>query len=59
MHDTTGLALFLAIVFLYFFPFLNALVSRHKNKTAIFCANLFFGWTLIGWAGCLVWSMTK
>ena len=28
----------------------------HKSTAAIFAANLFFGWTLIGWLLCLVWS---
>jgi hypothetical protein len=47
------------VLFIYFLPWLNSLSAHHKNSTAILLVNLFFGWTLIGWVGALIWSTTK
>ena len=41
---------------IYFIPAANAHSRQHKSTAAIFAANLFFGWTLIGWLLCLIWS---
>lgn len=41
---------------LYFLPAMIASNRRHKNASPIFILNLFFGWTLIGWVGCLAWG---
>lgn len=43
------------IIFVYFFPTLNALKSRYL--TSIFIINLFLGWTFIGWVVALAWSV--
>jgi hypothetical protein len=32
---------------------------RHPSKAAIFAANLFMGWTFIGWVGTLVWALNS
>lgn len=40
----------------YFLPALVANKRKHKSKNSIFLANLFFGWTLVGWAICAIWS---
>jgi hypothetical protein len=43
----------------YFVPTIVAFSNGHKNKAAIFALNFFLGWTLIGWVGSLVWSLTR
>ena len=52
---------FFILIGLYFLPTLNAILkgSKCRNKEAIFFANLFFGWTVIGWFIVLVWSCTN
>ncbi|HHQ4729104.1 TPA: superinfection immunity protein [Aeromonas veronii] len=30
----------------------------HRNATAIAALNLLLGWTVLGWIGSLVWSLT-
>lgn len=42
--------------------FLPAIIAYHRNRPnagAIFALNTFLGWTLIGWVGALVWSLTS
>jgi hypothetical protein len=36
-----------------------AFVRHHHNQWAIFALNLLLGWTLLGWIGALVWSLTR
>lgn len=43
----------------YFLPTVIASCRDHKNTFAIFLANLFFGWTAIGWILALIWSFTS
>ncbi len=47
------------IFIVYFLPTLIAFLRQHKNKLAIFLLNLLLGWTILGWVGSLVWSVTK
>ena len=51
-----GLIILIAI--LYMVPFLLANHRRHRNQVPIFFLNLFFGWTVIGWVGALIWAST-
>ena len=44
---------------IYFLPSLIALKRRHHNRNAIFALNLCLGFTLVGWAVSLSWSLTK
>lgn len=44
---------------IYFLPTTIADEKRHKNTTAIFVVNLFFGYTVIGWVIALVWALTE
>jgi len=44
---------------LYFLPWLIAFGRGHKNTTAIFVVNLFFGWTFIGWVVALIWAVAN
>lgn len=41
---------------LYFLPAMVANKRKHRSKNSVFLANLFFGWTLLGWVICLIWS---
>lgn len=43
---------------MYFAPTIIAAGRKHHNRMAIFALNLLLGWTLIGWVGALVWSLT-
>lgn len=53
------LLIILAVVgiFLYFFPTCIAKKRKHPNLAGIFIVNLFFGWSVIGWVGALVWAV--
>ena len=58
--DTT--TVFLVITFsviIYFLPSIFASARGHHNSTALMLANLFLGWTFIGWVACLIWSFTN
>lgn len=49
----------ITIIFLYMLPSLVASGRSHANASAIVVLNLFLGWTVLGWIGALVWSMTN
>ena len=38
-------------------PTIIAYERNHPNLVPIFILNLFFGWTLIGWVGALIWAL--
>jgi hypothetical protein len=44
---------------LYFLPSMLSIARDKRNAPAIFVLNLLLGWTLIGWAGALIWAVTK
>jgi TM2 domain-containing membrane protein YozV len=43
---------------MYSLPGYVALHRQHKNAMPIFLTNVLFGWTGIGWIGCLIWSVS-
>lgn len=43
---------------LYFLPSAIAVKQNHKNMVALFALNLLLGWTVLGWVGALVWSLS-
>lgn len=43
---------------LYFLPAGIALARGHRHVASIAVLNLFLGWTFVGWAGALMWSLT-
>lgn len=47
------------LIYGYFFPVVLAYQKKRKNKVAILMTVLLFGWTGIGWAGALIWSMME
>lgn len=51
-----GTGMLLIVIGVYFLPWLSALASKHPYSGAIAVANLFLGWTLIGWIVCLIWA---
>jgi hypothetical protein len=51
-----GFLLLIALLLLYFWPSIHAVSAHKKNAAAIFVLNLLLGWTLIGWAGAMVWA---
>jgi Superinfection immunity protein len=48
----------LVSLFIYFLPSLIAFARRHVQAAPIFILNLFFGWTVIAWVGCLAWAVS-
>jgi Superinfection immunity protein/Short C-terminal domain len=46
------------LLFPYFLPTIIAILRRKANTGGIFVLNLLLGWTLIGWIGALVWSLS-
>jgi hypothetical protein len=57
---TTSMAFFLLLtaITLYFVPSWVAWDRKHHQLAAILALNLLLGWTLLGWAAALVWSLT-
>lgn len=41
---------------LYFTPAIIAISRRDPQAAAIFLADLFLGWTFLGWIGCLIFA---
>ena len=50
-----GLAL---LILAYCLPMLVAVLRNHRNMAAITALNLLLGWTVLGWIGSFVWSLT-
>lgn len=44
---------------LWLVPTYIAYRGKHPQRLAIMLLNVLLGWTLIGWVGALVWSVTK
>ena len=47
------------VIMVYFAPTVVAFARHHANAWPIAVINLFLGWTLLGWAGSLAWSLTR
>lgn len=57
MLDAT---VFVALVLtLYFLPTVIAWNRNHEGMVKIFLLNFLFGWTVIGWIGALLWSVSS
>ena len=54
-----GLVILLFSFAFYFIPSVIASKRGHKSVISIFLTNLFFGWTIIGWIVCIVWSSSS
>lgn len=44
---------------LYLLPTYEAWSNKHPNLTAIALANLFLGWSIVGWVIAIVWASKK
>lgn len=53
-----GLLVLAVLMFCGLLPSFVAFVRRHHNRYAILVLNILLGWTIIGWAVALVWSLT-
>ncbi len=53
-----GLYVVLVLVAIYFVPTIVACNKNKRNSGAIFALNFLTGWTLLGWIGALIWSLT-
>jgi hypothetical protein len=42
----------------YFLPTIIAILRKKQSAGGIFVLNLLLGWTVIGWVGALIWSLT-
>jgi uncharacterized membrane protein YhdT len=51
---TSGWALLLIAI--YFVPWIVASYRQKRNAPAIGQFNLFFGWTIVGWAIAMIWA---
>ena len=47
------------LLFLYLLPTIAASLNNHPYCAAIFIANVFLGWSILGWILCLVWAFVK
>lgn len=54
---TSYLIIIMAII-LYMMPTLIAKMREHHNTIGLGLLNMFFGWTVIGWFGALIWSFS-
>jgi len=52
------ISLFLLFWAAYFVPAIVAYRRGHAQLPLIIAVNLLFGWTVLGWIACLVWSLT-
>lgn len=46
------------LLLLYYMPIIIAIKRRHQNIIGLGILNFFFGWTIIGWFGALIWSVS-
>ncbi len=58
MVEGTVLVMMLLAIIGFFLPMIIAISRRHHNVIAIVFLNLLLGWTILGWVGALVWSLT-
>jgi Superinfection immunity protein len=58
-NDLPSVLYVLGATFLYFLPTVLALARGHPNSFLLAIVNLSLGWTVIGWAGALFWSLRK
>ncbi len=54
----TLVVIFISGTAFYFFPAIIAHYRKHPQFMAITALNILFGWTIVGWGGSLVWSLT-
>lgn len=55
----TGIIYLIIVLVVYFLPAIIAYQKKKKNQNAITVANLFLGWTIIGWVVVLIWAVAN
>ena len=58
MEHIVGFITIMVLFAVYLLPSVVASSRHHRNSNAILVANLFLGWTLLGWVICLIWAST-
>jgi hypothetical protein len=56
---TTAAQLLFFGAIMYLTPSIVAIIKKHPQKIPILALNILLGWTLVGWAGALVWALIK
>ena len=51
------LVYFLAILYVYFFPAILALILRHQEPGAVLFTNIAIAWSVFGWFMVLAWAL--
>jgi len=57
LDQNTLIALYI-LIGLYILPSIIAFVRRVRSWAPLLIVNIFFGWTILGWVGTLVWSFS-
>ena len=55
----TGMIILLFLLCMYFLPTVVAALRKHRQTGAIAALNILLGWTVLGWIGAFVWSLTS
>jgi hypothetical protein len=59
LADSPAIVIFLLLaVSLYFLPTIIAISRGHPNTAPIVVINILLGWSLLGWAASLAWSVS-
>jgi hypothetical protein len=58
MGSVFGFVLLAVLAFSYLLPMVIAHHRGHRSQGGIALVTIFLGWTLIGWFGALLWSVT-
>ena len=56
--DFTPYLLLVSFIFLYFPPTFFAYINRVRARRRILLANVFLGWTIVGWVACFFWAFS-
>ena len=54
-----ALSLLLVLYFVYMAPTMIAVARCRPNAAIIFAANVFLGWTVVGWIAVFVWALKR
>ena len=54
-----GIWLIFLILLIYFIPTIIAIIGKHKYFLQITLLNIFFGFSILGWVGALIWATIK
>ena len=55
----TSFIFLMLIVLVYLLPGVIASNRKHHNRVPIWLVTIFFGWSVLGWFGALIWSFSN